>query len=436
MTPWQRRARLVIGVSAIAFALFVAFAFKRRSDGPGPGALTAPPSETGTVALTSGGRSRAYENTRETISVDYREQKLYTNGSMTFAGLTVSSVDKEGGRRFKATAREGTTTKDWTVIEMTGDVRLESDDLSARAEHATFAKSDNTVSAPGPVDVREGKTTVTGVGMTFDREHDVMMIADRAVIHMAPDESAADPTEITCGNAIFDRRQHFRRFERNVRMQRGKQVIEANSAMAFLNADSTRIESIELKGGTRIVMDRPAVGALQSLIGRDVTLKYAATGDAIEHATLTGQTKIIVAGEAGHPGRQISAESMDVTLAADGTTPTALVGRDTVELVLPSEAATRTAPAVPQRSIQAASVDAKGEAGRGLTRALFGGGVKYREAGEKTTSANSATLDVGLKPGMSEIEDARFARSVRFEQGALVATAAAAQYDPGKAPSR
>src|SRR5436190_2686135 len=251
MTPWQRRARLVIGVSAIAFVLFVAFAFKRRTDGPGPGALNAPPIETGTVAVTLGGHSRAYQLARETVSVDYKEQKLYTSGSMSFAGLTVNSVDREGGRRFKATAREGTTTKDFTVIEMTGDVRLESDDLSARAEHATFAKNDNTVRAPGPVDVREGKTTVSGVGMTFDREHDVMIIADRAVIHMAPDQAGADPTEITCGNAIFDRRQHFRRFEKNVRMQRGKQVIEANSAMAFLNADSTRIESIELKGGTR-----------------------------------------------------------------------------------------------------------------------------------------------------------------------------------------
>src|SRR5436190_3906924 len=435
MTPWQRRARLVIGVSAIAFVLFVALAFKRRTDAPGPGSLSPPAVETGTVAVTLHGRSRAFELTRETVSLDYKEQKLYTNGSMKFAGLSVNSVDRDGGRRFTAMAREGATTKDFTVIDMTGDVRLQSDDLSARAEHATFAKSDNTVRAPGPVDVREGKTTVTGVGMTFDRDHDVMTIADRAVIHMAPDQAGGDPTDISCATAVFDRRQHFRRFEKNVRMQRGRQVIEAETATAYLNADSTRIESIELKGGgapTRIVMDRPAVGALRSLTARDVTLKYAGAGDAIEHATLTGQTAIVVAGEAGHPGRRISSASMDITLAPDGTTPTALTARDTVELLLPAEAATRAAAAVPQRSIQAASLDAKGEANRGLTRALFSGGVRYREAGEKTTSATSATLDVGLKPGLSEIEDARFARTVRFEQGALAATAAAARYDPAK----
>src|SRR5262249_3826010 len=152
-----------------------------------------------------------------------------------------------------------------------------------------------------------------------------------------------------------------------------------------------------------------AVGALQSLTGRDVTLKYAAAGDAIEHATLTGQTTIVVAGEAGHPGRRISAAAMEITLAPDGTQPTALTGRDSVELLLPAEAAPRTAAAVPQRTIQAASLDAKGQADRGLTRALFSGGVRYREAGEKPRPASSATLDVGLKPGLSEIEDARFA---------------------------
>jgi lipopolysaccharide transport protein LptA len=435
MTPWQRRARLVIGVAAVAFVLFVAFAFKRRADGQAIAPLAPQSVEPGAVEITLGGHSRAYQRVRETVSIDYKEQKLYSNGSMKFAGLTVISDDSDGGRQFKATAREGATTKDFTVIEMTGDVQLESNDLGARAEHATFSKNDNAVRAPGPVEVREGKTTVTGVGMTFDREHDVMTIADRAVIHMAPDDGGGDSTDITCTTAVFDRRQHFRRFEKNVRMQRGKQVIEADTAMAYLDEDGARIESIELRGGagvTRIVMDRPAVGALQSLTGRDVTLKYAAAGDAIEHATLTGQTTIVVAGEAGHPGRRISAASMEIGLAPDGTTPTALAGRDSVELLLPAEPATGSAPAMPQRSVAAPALDAKGEPGRGLTRALFSGGVRYREAGEKTTSATSATLDVGLKPGMSEIEDARFARTVRFEQGALAATAAAARYDPAK----
>src|SRR5262252_9043694 len=103
MTPWQRRARLVIGVAAVAFVLFVAFAFKRRGDGQTLAPLGPQSVEPGAVEITLGGHSRAYQLVRETVSVDYKEQKLYSNGSMKFAGLTVNSVDRDGGRQFKAT---------------------------------------------------------------------------------------------------------------------------------------------------------------------------------------------------------------------------------------------------------------------------------------------------------------------------------------------
>ena len=159
-----------------------------------------------------------------------------------------------------------------------------------------------------------------------------------------------------------------------------------------------------------------------------MTIKYASAGQAIEHATLTGQTTITVAGNAGTPPRKISAETMDIALAPDGTTPTSVVARDRVELLLPAEAND-----VPLRTIQSATLDAKGEAGRGLTRAVFAGAVQYREKSDKAQrAATAAALEVGLKPGLSDIDDARFSRAVHFEEGSLSASAAAARYDPAK----
>ena len=136
---------------------------------------------------------------------------------------------------------------------------------------------------------------------------------------------------------------------------------------------------------------------------------------------------VVVAGENGHPGRQISAETMDVTLA-DGTTPTSVIARDKVQLLLPAEG-TET----PLRTIDAATLDAQGQPGRGLTRALFSGGVQYREkSATAARSSSAAALDVGLKPGLSEIEDARFSRGVHFQDGSLSAIAADGRYDPAK----
>src|SRR4029077_5118584 len=150
--------------------------------------------------------------------------------------------------------------------------------------------------------------------------------------------------------------QHFRRFDHHVRMQRGGEVIEADTAIALLDADSTRIESVELRGGTHISMTKPPVGAPPSLTGRDVTLKYASGGQAIERATLAGQTMIVVAGSEGHPGRPIASETRESLRAPDGTTRPSVIGRDKVSLMLPAEGAE-----TPLRTIDATTLDAKGQ---------------------------------------------------------------------------
>jgi lipopolysaccharide export system protein LptA len=64
---------------------------------------------------------------------------------------------------------------------------------------------------------------------------------------------------------------------------------------------------------------------------------------------------------------------------------------------------------------------------------MFTGGVQYRERGGTVDrSVNSGTLDIGLKKGMSAVEDARFAQAVKFEEGKMAAQAAAAHYDIDK----
>ncbi len=51
-------------------------------------------------------------------------------------------------------------------------------------------------------------------------------------------------------------------------------------------------------------------------------------GDTIEHTLVSGNAVIQLAGETGKPGRQIAASTLDISLAEDGSTPTALVGRE------------------------------------------------------------------------------------------------------------
>jgi LPS export ABC transporter protein LptC/lipopolysaccharide transport protein LptA len=403
VTRWQRRARLIIVLFAVAFAVVLARQWKPR---PPPAASTpVPRSDPGAAIEVAGGRLERFKSSRQDVSVEFKTQQIYANGSMKLYGVTITAEEKDGKGTLKASGKEAEVGADGSAIVLNGDVQLASSEVRAHTEHATFAKSDNTVRAPGPVELTEGKTTAKGVGMTFDRDRDVLSILDQAVITMAAD-GGGGPTEITSGSATFARRERYRQFEKNVRMQRGGQLSEADTAVAHLSEDGKRIEMIEMRGDTKITTAKAAPGALQALSGRDITLKYAANGETLEHVTIGSAASVQVAGEAGKAGREIVAGMMDITLAPDGSTPTALVARDAVRLTIPPEADT------PGRTIQSATLNAKGEAGRGLTRALFSGNVEFRERGQNANRAASS--------------------AVRFEEGKLLAVAATARYDVDK----
>lgn len=426
MTPWRRRARLIIAVSALAFGAFVAVEFRPRPapTASAPGVRTEP----GAIVETTGAQTLRFGGSRESVRVTAERQLTYEDGRSKLVGVTVTAEDTNGKGTFTATGKEANVGKDETTIELHGDVKLESSSVRARTEHASFNKTDNIVRAPGPTDVSEGKTSAHGIGMTFDRTADVLTILDHAAVTMA-DANGGAPAEITCGTAVLARRDHYRRFERGVRMQRAGQLLEADTVVVHLAEDDQRILSVELQQNARISTPKATIGGLQSLTGHVMNLQYAESGDVLEHAVIDQDAIITLAGEAGKPGRRIVAATMDIRLAPDGTTPVALTAHENVQLTLPAE------PGVAERTIRSMSLDSKGEPGRGLTRAVFNGNVQYRESsvGNNAGKAASATtMDVGLKPGLSAIEDARFTHAVRFEQGHLLAQAAAARYDIDK----
>jgi LPS export ABC transporter protein LptC len=423
MTRWQRRIRLLIAVFGVIFAVFVAFQFRRRatSSDPTPAGRIAP----GVVLESKGCTVARFTQSREDLSVDCARSVLYADGTSTLFGVKIGTNERNGSRTFEVTANEGRIGQKESSMALDGDVRLAaSDGLTVKTGHATYATSDETVRAPGPVEFARNRMQGTGTGMIYEKTRDALTLLDQAVVHIAADEHGAGAAEVSSGTATFARRDKIVQFERNVRIQRGGQVIESDSAVAHLSPDEKRIETLDLRANARITAANAGVGGLQSLSGRDMNLKYAANGEVLERAVITETAMIQLAGEKGKPGRQIAARAIEITLAPDGSTPTALTGRDNVVLTMPAE------PDVAERTIKSNALDAKGEPGRGLTHALFSGSVLYRERGAGVDrGATSAGLDVGLKPGLSSIEDARFSRNVRFEDGSMFALAAAARYD-------
>ena len=424
---WQKRARLLIGVFAVVFAVAVAFAFKKRT--PAAPAAAVVQTDPGTVVQSTGGRIDRFSFAREAVSIQYDKQLTYSDNTTKMLGVRVVTAERGGdGRTFTITGREGKVGQNESTIALDGDVQIvASDGLTLKTEHATYADADGIVRAPGPVSFAKGRMAGGGTGLTYDKVRDVLTILDQAAVRIAADEHGNGAADIHAGAATMARHEKTIRFERGLHVQRPKQTIDANAGTAYLSPDEKRIETVDLQGSARIGGIDAAPGSLQALTGESMNLKYTADGQALERASVSGAASIQLAGEAGAPGRQIVANTLDISLAPDGSTPTALVGKQSVKLTMPAAAG------VPARSIASDAIDAKGAPGRGLTRARFTGAVDYRETGSDVNrAAKSTALDVALKPGMSEIEDARFSGRVRFEEGTLAASGNAARYDLAK----
>jgi LPS export ABC transporter protein LptC len=423
MTRWQRRARLVIAVFGVLFAAFVARQLKPR-DAPA-GAAPINKVDPKAVIETTNGVLQSFKQSRVGAHVTFQKQSVYADGTSKLHGVTIVTQEKNGSRTFTIAGKEGRLGANQTSIALDGDVRLAgSDGMTAVTEHATYVDAEGTVNAPGPVEFARGRMKGTGVGMTWDKNSDVMTILDQAIVHVAADDKGAGAAEITAGSAAFARRDHNIRFERNVKIDRSGQIIEAASAVAFLSVDEKRIETIDLHDQARINVAHPAPGAVQALSGQQMNLKYADDGETLQHAVIGGTALIQVAGDAGKAGRQIAANTLDITLAPDGSTPTALIGRDAVQLTLPPE------DDVPNRTVRAATLDATGTPDKGLTRAVFSGGVQYREQSATVgRGANAADLDMALEGGLNAITEAHFLHGVRFVDGPLTALAADARYN-------
>ena len=126
-----------------------------------------------------------------------------------------------------------------------------------------------------------------------------------------------------------------------------------------------------------------------------MNLTYAADGEALQHALVAGDASIQIAGEAGKPARQIVATTIDIALAPDGTTPTALLG--------PRERAAHVSAGTgrswtdhprrePRRQRRA---EARADA-RHVHRRRAASRARGRR---RIAPCNSGTLDVGLEAG-------------------------------------
>jgi len=420
MSRWQKRARLVVAVLGLLVVVLVVVSV-RKGQGTAP-TDPVPRIDPKAVSQSSGGRLTQATGARIPGVVDFEHALAYADGSTRLIKPKITA--DRSGRQFVITSNEARVPHDQSNVAMEGDVELAaSDGLKAATEQASFSRGEGILRAPGKVSFSKGTLSGTSVGMTYDQERDVLWLLDQAVIHVAPGKDTGQGANITAGTAGYARRDKYMRFDRGVRLVREGRTVESDSAVAYLTEDDSRLRAMELRGNSTIVTNDPVQGGLQRMASRDMNLTYAADGETLQHALLSGTASIQMAGSGGTPGRTIAGEYVDIDFGPTGEV-TVLNARDRVQLTIPAQKD------VPQRIIRAAAMEGSGAEGQGLTAARFLDGVEFREqrAPDQARVARSQTLEVAMQPGSGEIDEARFLGSTRFEDGALRASAVNGTY--------
>ena len=414
---WQKRARIGIALFGIAIAAVV-FATMREREKPIPPAV---PNRLDPKAVveSSGSRLLRITGTKLDFEVLSDRQLAYANGAAKLLGVRIVVKEREG-RDFLVTSKEAEAGENEKLLKLIGEVKLAaSDGFELTADHATFNQDDGVVRAPGPVVFRKGGMSGSGVGMSYDKNTDVLTINDQARVRTT-DEGDKTLMEFTAGTAVLARQEDRLVLERSVHVLRHEQVLESDKAMARLTANDEQVTYIELRGNGRVAGGSTTFDAMTA---RDIDLDYTDDGQTLEAVILSGSGAIALRGENGAPGRQILGESLKIGVAPDGAV-TSVAGRERVQLDIPAGQGR------PARRVRAQSIDATGEAGKGMTAARFADRVEYREESPAAAArvARSSALQVALDG--DQVNNAVFTGNVVFEDQGLRASAARTEYEP------
>lgn len=420
MSSWHKPARVGAGIFGLAVAAIVYFALgDRQAAAPRPAVTRI--DDKAVFEATGCDLTRTLpDSIRKLVTVDCDRVIGYDDGSMRLEGLRKISVLR-GGKEFVASGHEALVGRDAKLIEFTGAVKMRaSDGFELATERATYNADDGVVWTTAPVTFSKGRTSGSGVGISYDERAEVLVIGSQAQMEVRG-EAGNVTTGFTASSATVDRLNDILALNDGAHIVRGGETIDARNAVANLSPNEEVVRFIRLTGDARVT---GAGTSIDSMNAREIDLDYTDDGTTLEGVALRGAGAIAMSGANGAPGRRMLGEALDLALAPDGSLLSAK-GDGNVQLDLPG------VDKAPARTIRSTTLDAAGETGKGLTKATFTGDVSFNEGTEPAgRSAGSDTLQVALAG--DAVTGATFTGRAWFQEQGLIAGAAQLDYQPEK----
>lgn len=361
-----------------------------------------------------------------------RERRVMADGRLELRG-DVRLTFARNGVPYTVTANEadtagvaGPTGEEQETVVFRGKVRMKGEDgFSVDTEEGTYFNVEQRLTFPGAVAFTRGDLSGSGVGGELYMDRSVLWLFDKSEMRIAPAEGGV-PVVVTGKRIGLAEADRYLRVEENGRLTRDGQSLTSDLIMLFFAEGSQTVQRIEMDGQSRVLQtgggDRPDMRA------DNIDLDFATDTSALSHARLDGTGVLTTRDSSGTT--RISGSMIDLTVGVDGRTVTRL------ETAAPTEVQLPRSGAVPARTIRSATLIAEGSEPKGLDRAVFSGGVNYREVtaaarGQAATSrvATSDSLVLGLAGGLNQVDVAEFRQGFSVVDGTMTAKADEGRYD-------
>src|SRR5258707_2390416 len=178
---WQRPARVVVAIVGIASAIAIYMAIGERAK-----QTVAPPpqrSDPNSIIESSGNVLQQVRGSRQDFLIEAERQLTYKNGASKWFGVKIT-VRNRGGRDYVVTGREAQAGENEKDLQLTGGVTLAANDgFIVKTDTATFDQEGGLMTAPGTVTFEKDRMTGSGIGMSYDKNSDVLMLDDRSHVN-------------------------------------------------------------------------------------------------------------------------------------------------------------------------------------------------------------------------------------------------------------
>jgi lipopolysaccharide transport protein LptA len=435
---WQTVLRLGIALAGIGVAVLVYLNIRERPvDTPTEVApLGDSTALSVTEALEGGANSLEIlgEDGTPAIVLSFQKSKVFADGRKEFDDVSATFVrsgvkNTIASKRAVATGQAGPTGMQPAVIVFTGDVKLSSEDgISVEAkEEATFYNIEQKTVIPGAMTFTRGRLSGSGVGADLYMDRSVLWINNDAKLNVEPELEGGEPIAASATKIGLADAEHYMVLEGNAVMAHHSQRLGATNARVAFTPTGDVVQFIELRGTSRVTSTGSGASK-PNLTAENINLTFAPDTGLLTHTKLVQSAVVELRETAGVT--RVKGSDIEIFVGPDGETMTKLQATDPVEVTLPQQSTQ------PAKVIKSAGLLAEGDDTRGLTRALFSGGVVYNESRPATRGqaamsrvATSDSLSLGLKGDLAQVDTAVFRQRFEVKDGEMVATAEEGTYD-------